>query len=188
MGRSSRSTLSPPAEPPHCLEPVYAARRRRTVELVQRSVSLLLAEHQPVSLAAVAARSRGTDVDPSRRGVSESAILNNADARAYYEGHRLWKAVKQPAARPRAAVLDHSSASSPRVKLGRDTNRTRQRYLRWDRRALAERLVLVEQANAELEQYLGATTSQLFTWMLIAGHLLHTHSGTPQSGLMEATR
>jgi hypothetical protein len=158
------------------------------VELVQRSVSLLLAEHQPVSLAAVAGRSRSTDVDPSGKGVSESAILNNPDARAYYEAHRLWKAVKQPAARPRTAVLDASSASSPHVKLGRDANRTRQRYQRWDRRALAERLVLVEQAYADLEQYLSQTTSQLFTWMLIAGHLLHIQSAAAKSSHMEATR
>jgi hypothetical protein len=151
------------------------------VELVQRSVSLLLAEHQPVSLTAVAARSRSTDVDPSGRGVSESAILNNADARAYYEAHRLWKAVRQPAARRRTAVLDASSASSPRVKLGRDADRTRQRYQRWDRRAVAERLVLVEQAYAEQEWHLGQTASQLFTWMLIAGHLLHVQSAAPQS-------
>jgi hypothetical protein len=188
VGRSSRSTLSPPAEPPTCLQPVYAARRRRTVELVQRSVSLLLTEHQPVSLAAVAARSRGTDVDPSGGGVSESAILNNSDARAYYEAHRSWKAVRQPAARPRTAVLDASSASAPRVKLGRDANRTRQRYQRWERRALAERLVLVEQAFAEQERHLGQTTSQLFTWMLIAGHLLRIQSAAPQSSLMEANR
>jgi hypothetical protein len=158
------------------------------VELVQRSVSLLLAEHQPVSLAAVAARSRSTDVDPSGRGVSESAILNNSDARAYYEAHRLWKAVRQPAARPRTAVLDASSATSPRVKFGRDANRTRQRYQRWDRMALAERLVLVEQAYAEQERRLDETTSQLFTWMLIAGHLLHVQSAASQSSYMEATR
>jgi hypothetical protein len=158
------------------------------VELVQRSVSLLLAEHQPVSLAAVAARSRSTDVDPSRRGVSESAILNNADARTYYEVHRSWKAMRQAAARPRTSQSDASSASSPRVKLGRDADRARQRYQRWDRRALAERLVLVEQAYAEQERHLGQTTSQLFTRMLIAGHLLHIQLAAPQSSHMEATR
>jgi hypothetical protein len=184
VARSSRSTRLPPTDAPVCLEPTYAARRLRTAQLVKQSVDLLLAERARVSLSRVAARSRMPDVDPSGKGVSESAILNNADARACYDAHRSWTIDKRARARPdRNNTLDSSNL---RITVDRDIDRAERRYRRWQRSALAERLVLVEQAYAEQERYIAQLASNLFTWMVITERLLQT--GAPQSNHMEATR
>jgi hypothetical protein len=57
--------------------------RRRTVDLVNRSVDALCKDKQRVSLSTVAAKSK--ELDPEHRGISESAVLDNQEARAYYE-------------------------------------------------------------------------------------------------------
>ena len=187
MGHSSRSTRSASAEDaPVCLEPTYAARRLRTVQLVKRSVDLLLAEGARISLSSVAARSKMTDVDPLGKGVSESAILNNADARASYERHRSWVAENPRRTMGRTRRNDAPSASTLRIAGDRDIHRAERRYVRWQRSALAERLVLVEQAYSAQERYIANLASQLFTWMLLADRFLQRSS--LQSSHTEETR
>ena len=75
---------------PWLQEKVYGPKRRRTVELVKKSVDSLVNDRKPISLSALSARSK--EIDPDGRGVSETAILNNEEARVYYERHRSWKA------------------------------------------------------------------------------------------------
>jgi hypothetical protein len=83
------SRLSPEARP-WLKEKVYGPKRQRTIELVRRSVDSLANDRKRISLSALAARSK--EIDPGGRGVSETAILNNEEARAYYEQPRSWKA------------------------------------------------------------------------------------------------
>lgn len=66
-------------------EKVYARLRQRTVDLVKRSVDALRKDKQRVSLATVAAKSKELDTEGNGKGVSESTILDNQEARAYYE-------------------------------------------------------------------------------------------------------
>ena len=117
-----------------------------------------------------------TDVDPLGKGVSESAILNNADARASYESNRSWKTENRRVARDRTRRNDVPSASTLRIAGERDIHRAERRYLRWQRSALAERLVRVEQAFAAQERYISNLASHVFTWMLIADRLLQRSS------------
>jgi hypothetical protein len=126
------------------------------------------------------------DVDPSGKGVSESAILNNADAHAYYEAHRSWIAEKQRVARGRTSRNDHPGAPALRIVADRDIHRAERRYSRWERSALAERLVCVEQAYAAQERYISHLASNLFTWMLVVDRLLQSNS--LQSSPTEETR
>src|ERR1035441_10374384 len=95
----SASSLSP-EDRPWLKEKVYGPKRRRTVELVKRSVDSLVKERKRISLSALSARSK--EIDPDGRGVSETAILNNEEARAHYEQHRSWK----PGAGSRPRVLE----------------------------------------------------------------------------------
>src|SRR5258708_21953616 len=144
-------------------EKVYAKLRQRTVDLVKQSVDELRKDKQRVSLATVAARSK--ELDLNHRGVSESAILDNQEARAYYEQHRSWRG----SSRKRAKPLDVASPTSPGlVKPGRDEQRVRQRYLRMSKEALVERLITTERTSAEQrERWLGQQDEAL-TWRLRA--------------------
>src|SRR5438552_8332644 len=99
--QQSRSNNAPngPHEPhPWLEEKVYAKLRQRTIDLVKQSVDALIKDKQRVSLATVAAKSR--ELDPEHRGISESAILDNQEARMYYEQHRSWRGSSRKQAKP----------------------------------------------------------------------------------------
>ena len=83
----STSASKPGSDAPIWLEAqVYTPKRQRTINLVHQSVDALRKDKQRVSLATVTAKSKELDTD--HRGVSESAILDNQEARSYYEQHR----------------------------------------------------------------------------------------------------
>ena len=144
-------------------EKVYAKLRHRTVDLVRQSVDALLKGKQRVSLATVAAKSK--EFDPEHRGVSESAILDNQEARAYYEQHRSWRGSPRKRAKPVAGV---SPASPGLVKSGRDEQRVRQRYLRLRKEVLVERLITAERMLAEQRERWLSQQDEILTWRLRA--------------------
>jgi hypothetical protein len=144
-------------------EKVYAKLRQRTVYLVKQSVDALRLDRQRVSLASVATRSK--ELDPEHRGISESAILDNAEARTYYEQHRSWQGNRKKRAKPLAAV---SSAQPGPVKPDRNEQRARQRYLRMSKEALVERLLIVERTSAQERERWLAQQDDMLTWRLRA--------------------
>jgi len=138
---------SPKSEPhPWLEEKVYARLRQRTVDLVKRSVDALSRDKQRVSLATVAAKSKELDTERNGKGVSESAMLDNAEARAYYEQYRSWRGSPRKRTKPLTVA---SKDSSGVVKPGRDEQRVRQRYLRMSKEVLVARLITVERTLAE---------------------------------------
>jgi hypothetical protein len=144
-------------------EKVYAKLRQRTVDLVKQSVDELHKGKQRVSLATVAAKSK--ELDPEHRGISESAIRDNQEARAYYEQHRSW----QGSSRKRAKPLVVAAPVSPRsVKPSRDEQRVRQRYLRMRKEALVERLITAERTVAEQREWWLTQQDEALTWRLRA--------------------
>jgi hypothetical protein len=144
-------------------EQVYSKLRQRTVDLVKQSIDALCKDKQRISLATVAAKSK--ELDAEHRGISESAILDNQEARAYYEQHRSWRG----SARKRAKPLAVASPASPRaVKPGRDEQRVRQRYLRMSKEVLVERLITTERTLAEQRERWLAQQDEVLTWRLRA--------------------
>src|SRR5258707_8854773 len=144
-------------------EKVYAKLRQRTVDLVTQSVDTLLKDKQRVSLATVAAKSK--ELDPDHRGVSESAILDNQEARAYYEQYRSWRGSSRKRAKPLAVA---SPAQPSAVRPGRDEQRVRQRYLRMSKDALVERLLFVERTLAEQRERWLSQQDEVLTWQFRA--------------------
>ncbi len=144
-------------------EKVYAQLRQRTIDLVKRSVDALRKDKQRVSLSTVAAKSK--ELDPEHRGISESAILDNQQARAYYEQYRSW----QGPSRKRAKSLTVATPASPGViKPGRNEQRVRQRYLRMSKEALVERLIATEHTLAEQRERWLIQQDEALTWRLRA--------------------
>ena len=125
-------------------EKVYTKLRQRTVDLVKQSVDALCKDKQRVSLSTIAAKSK--ELDPDHRGISESAILDNQEARAYYEQYRSWRGTSRKRAKPLAVI---PPAQSSAAKPGRDEQPVRQRYLRMSKEALVERLITAERTLAE---------------------------------------
>jgi hypothetical protein len=163
---SSRSNPDPNdhREPhPWLEEKVYAKLRQRTVDLVKQSIDALRKDKQRVSLATVVAKSKA--LDPEHRGISESAILDNQEARAYYEQHRSWQGSPRKRAKPLAMA---SPAQPPTVKPGRDEQRVRQRYLRMSKEALVERLITTERTWAEQRERWLSQQDEALTWRLRA--------------------
>lgn len=146
-------------------EKVYAKLRQRTVDLVKQSVDVLRKDKQRVSLATVSARSKELDTEGNGKGISESAILDNQEARAYYEQHRSWRVSSRKRAKPLAVA---SPASLGVVKPGRDEQRVRQRYLRMSKEALVDRLITAERTLAEQRERWLAQQDEGLTWRLRA--------------------
>ena len=144
-------------------EQVYMPKRQRTIDLVQQSVDALRKDKHRVSLATVAAKSKELDAD--HRGISESAILDNQEARAYYEQYRSWQGSPRKRARP---LVVASPASSEAVKPGRDEQRVRQRYLRMSKEALVSRLITAERTVAEHRERWLNQQDEVLTWRLKA--------------------
>ena len=144
-------------------EKVYTKLRQRTVDLVKQSVDALRKDKQRISLATVAAKSKELDLD--HRGISESAILDNQEARVYYEQHRSWRGPS----RKRVTLLAVATSAAPgAVKPGRDEQRVRQRYLRMSKEALAERLIATERTLAEQRERWLIQQDETLNWRLRA--------------------
>jgi hypothetical protein len=159
------STSRPDRDAPAWLrEQVYAPRRQRTLDCVRQAVDTLVTAKQPVSLASIAAMSKR--LDPDGRGISTSAILDNAQARAYYEQHRRWTPVRGMRPSTPSASMN---LVSPRISFSRDVARARQRYLRLGKSVLVERLLALEHAHAEQEERWLRVNDELLTWKLRAG-------------------
>jgi hypothetical protein len=106
MSSRSNPDLSAPHEPhPWLEEKVYAKLRQRTVHLVKQSVDALRQDKQRVSLATVAAKSKELDVEGNSKGISESAILDNQEARVYYEQYRSWHGSSRKRAKPLVVTM-----------------------------------------------------------------------------------
>lgn len=160
----STSAPKPESDAPIWLEAqVYAPKRQRTIDLVKRSVEALRKDKQRVSLATVTAKSKV--LDPDHRGISESAILDNQEARAHYEQYRSWRGSLRKRAKP--SVVE-SSAQPSAVKLGRDEQRAHQRYLRMSKEALVERLIAAERLYAQDHERWLTQQDEALTWQLRA--------------------
>ncbi len=142
---------------------MYEPLRQRTIQLVRQSVDALLKGKQRVSLSTIALKSK--ELDPDHRGISESAILDNQEARAYYEQHRSWHGGRQKQTKPPYSALP----ASPRlVKPGRDELRVRQRYLPMSKEALAKRLIATERLMAEQRERWLSQQDAALTWQMRA--------------------
>lgn len=135
---------------------VYEPKRRRTVDLVRRAVDALRQHDEKVSLASVTRKSR--EVDSEGRGVSESAILHNDEAKAYFDRYR----TTRTSGRRRPSRAAAAGPEPTRLNLERNTGTARQRYLRMCKPDLVARLLAVEQAfSQERLQRLQATGEAL---------------------------
>jgi hypothetical protein len=160
----SQSASKTSSEAPDWLEEqVYSPKRARTVALVKQSIDVLVAEGQRVSIATVMKQAKL--LDPKGKGVSHTAILNNPEARAYYEQHRTWQATSTSRAKGGSKL---STIPQTRIEPGRDLNRVRQRYLQMTKQELAERLVQTEQFYAEQQELWLEGQDEVLTWRLQA--------------------
>ncbi len=163
MSRPSKLSHGNDASPAHSwlVERVYEPKRERTIELVKRSVDVLLEQKEHISLASIAITSK--KVDPERQGISESAILGNEQARAYYEQHRSWKGTRR-----KRLVVTTQPIHPGQVKPDRDLAQVRRRYLRMGKAALVDRLLAVEQTYAEQQEHWLVQQDELLQWRLRA--------------------
>lgn len=135
-------------EPHPWLQKHYQEKRERTVRLVKATVDQLVKEQQAVTIEAICRKS--IECDPEHRGVKKSAILENPEAHAYYRQHST--SYKAAQARKRRGHLIVSATRSLRIDSQRNVERTRYRYMQMTKPQIIERLLMVEQAYAELEQ------------------------------------
>jgi hypothetical protein len=123
-------------------ELTYEQRRQRTVELTQAAIDALIKAGKRVSLSAIAAMSR--KIDSTEHGISESAILRNAEARSLYVSARAWRV---PISRQRRQEVKRNPFTLP-VKLDRRVQDSRRRLARLSESELIEQLLEFQKAYA----------------------------------------
>jgi hypothetical protein len=136
----------------------YETKKQRTVKLVKAAVDQLVQEKQTVTIEAICHKS--LTLDPEGRGVKKSAILSNADAHAYYQQH----STSYQAMQKRNRKTARSSVPNPhplRIDPNRNEDRARRRYLQMTKAEMVERLLMVEQAYADLHLQLSQLQFQL---------------------------
>src|SRR5258708_6815121 len=110
--------------------------------------------------------------DPAGHGIAHTAILENEEAYAYYKRYRT---AHQPTKqRPESRKVDTRLA----IKVDRDQARVRQRYMKLNREALVDQLILIEQEYAQIHERWLTTNDKVLEWQLRAEQaeaLLQTH-------------
>lgn len=156
-------------------EKVYEPKKARTVDLVTQAIGALRETKQRISLASVSRKSK--EIDPDGMGVSESVILTNETAHAYYKQHCTWQG-NRPRRTPSAPKPGGGSPQA--VNPTRDVVRVRQRYLRMAKTELVDRLIAVEHAYSEQQALWLQANDELLTTQLCATHQ-QKHQGTGEA-------
>ncbi len=93
-------------------------------------------------------------LDPEGRGIKKSAILENAEAHAYYQKHSTsYRTMKQRNQKQKGKPVT-ADPQPLRIDPNRNVDRARYRYLQLTKAEIVERLLIVEQAYAEVHQQL----------------------------------
>ncbi|HYU73968.1 MAG TPA: hypothetical protein VEL31_14920 [Ktedonobacteraceae bacterium] len=171
----SSETNNEPKQPKPWLLKHYQEKRQRTVTLVKAAVDHLANEQQTVTIEAICRTS--STLDPEGRGVKKSAVLENPEAHAYYRKHSTsYQTMKQRNRKPRRKP----SAPDPlRIDPNRDVDRARYRYQHMTNAELVERLLIVEQAYAEVHQQL---TQLQFEMLETQQQRAHRRKGEKERG------
>jgi hypothetical protein len=141
-----------PKQPHPWLLKHYQEKRERTITLVKAAVDQLVNEQQTVTIEAICHKSLA--LDPEGRGIKKSAILENAEAHAYYQKHSTSYQTMKQRNRTQSRKPSAPNPQSLRIDPNRDVDRARYRYLQLTKAEIVERLLTVEQEYAEVHQQL----------------------------------
>jgi hypothetical protein len=162
--RSTRKT--PPRQAPTWLDAeVYEPKRQRTFEIVKQAVDTLVEQRNQdgvtrISLTTIVAMAK--QQDPAGQGIAHTSILENEEAYAYYKRFRT---ASTPKKRER---VRQNGDGAPVIKVDRNQDRVRQRYMKVNRTELVDQLLSVEQQYAELHGRYLAVNDKLLEWQLRA--------------------
>lgn len=131
-----------PSTAPQWFESTYTHRRSRTVRLTRAAIDAVGKTGRPVSLSAIVAMSR--QIDPSKQGVSASALLRNSEAHELYVSARAWR----PPVRGHTPTVVKRNPFTLPVKLDRRPGDVRRRLARLSKPDLIERLLELQNAYA----------------------------------------
>ncbi len=143
-------TNDEPKQPHSWLQKHYQEKRERTVRLVKAAVDQLVKERQTVTIEAICFKS--SEVDSEGRGVKKSALLENAEAHAYYQKHSTSYQTMKQRNRKQKRKPSPPYPQPLRINPNRDVDRARYRYLQLTKAEIVERLLTAEQAYAEVQQ------------------------------------
>lgn len=163
----AKSKIPSQQAPAWLYDAVYEPKRKRTLELVTLTVDALVEQRARdgktrISLNSITALAR--QLDPAKKGVAHTAILENAEAYAYYKRNRT---ASKPA-KQQQPQEERASDAELVIKGDRDLSRVRQRYIKLSKAALLERLLSVEQQYVHLQERWLRTNDNVLEWQLRA--------------------
>jgi hypothetical protein len=103
-------------------------------------------------------------------GVSESAILHNEQAYTLYR-QKADRKRRPPRQRSPNGRVHGGNDNRLRISADRDPGRARQRYMRASKADLVDRLLVAEQAYADMEARWLNTADELLSWIMLTDQL-----------------
>ncbi|MHA6484240.1 hypothetical protein ACX1C1_20310 [Paenibacillus sp. strain BS8-2] len=126
----------------------YEQRKNRSVELGINAIDKLVKDNNPVSYRTVSELTR--ELDPDGEGIHPNTIRKNSELHDYFVRHRTAKPYK-PRKRAVKQLLDEMD-SFKQIKINRDLERVRQRYMQSTKAELVEHLIRLELYVAQQNQ------------------------------------
>ncbi|MGO4106680.1 hypothetical protein [Paenibacillus sp. YAF4_2] len=126
----------------------YEQRKSRSVELGINAIDKLVKDNKPVSYHTVSELTRV--LDPDGEGIHPNTIRRNSELQAYFTQHQTAKPYK---ARKKAVkrLLDDME-SFKQIKINRDLERVKLRYMQSTKSELVEHIIRLEQYVAQQNQ------------------------------------
>lgn len=126
----------------------YEQRKNRSFELGINAINKLLEDNKPVSYRTVSELSK--ELDPDGEGIHPNTIRKNSKLYKYFVQHQTARPYKQ---RKRAfKQLMDDMEPFKQIKLNRDLERVRQRYMQSTKSELVEHIIRLEQYIAQQNQ------------------------------------
>ncbi|WP_154959256.1 hypothetical protein MKY48_16245 [Paenibacillus sp. FSL W8-0187] len=116
--------------------------KERIYRLGKKAVDSLIKDSMPISYRNIAARSKQLDI--SGQGIHPNSVKNNDKLYAYYQKYSNFKAAKSKTKKIRISETDYTH-----IKIDRDVQRVKGRYMKMSKLELVELLIQAEQYIAE---------------------------------------
>lgn len=116
--------------------------KKRIYRLGKKAVDSLIKDSIPISYRNIATKTK--ELDKSGKGIHPNSVKNNEELYAYYQKYSKFKTSKNTTKKIRINEMDYTH-----IKIDRDIQRVKGRYMKMSKQELVELLIQAEQYIAE---------------------------------------
>ncbi|MDD9311562.1 MAG: hypothetical protein ACQEW2_19480 [Bacillota bacterium] len=133
---------------PVWLKESYQKRSNRSVQIGKQSIDQLIKKGGPITYTTIAEQSK--EIDPEGKGIHPNTIRTNDELYEYYKQHsKTYKQKKNGKNTGFNRSITKEDLEFSKIKLSRNPDNLRRKYLKLPKEELVQRLILAEEYIAE---------------------------------------